>query len=579
MTYWTELVRGSYVHRGVVVPVSTLPEHISAVQKTQEPLFESYFRFGPDIQAWATTHHTVKGYPGIRYLDRIVFDIDGDLEAATRVVQRLHKEFQIPMEWIVPYFSGTGYHIAIPEVFGFTPSPNLPSIVKATLTTLFPEADDIYDAPRLIRVANTKNAKSGLFKIPLTMLQFDNMTEESIRKLAEQPSQGDIAVPTGVPTHLEKYIVQAKTVTKSLPENPVHRVTCVQHMYEEGPRKGERHNKMLRMASSYRRSGITQSGVRALLAGWDTDAEVEKVITDVFRVPLQYGCHDPIMAAYCDPKCMFYSNKDYVMNVKSAKDMEREFIRITRTDFSTIAFDMKELYPEADSYRVFPGELVVVIGDTGVNKTAWVQNLCVPLTRMRILFLSLEVHAYLLYRRFIQIAHGMTKAQVEAHYRQENNTLSTAIQHIHVVTSSPLLNDIERLVREVSPNIMVVDTTDGIRVPGMKDPSIAAGEVGIRLKEIAQDLGIIVIGVHHISKGALKTWKGDEKPLDVHSGKGSSSVEQKADKVIGIEGDRTGIIRKITSLKARDEGRFSVHLSLQRDTFRMPTLNQLRRGV
>ena len=55
--------------------------------------------------------------------------------------------------------------------------------------------------------------------------------------------------------------------------------------------------------------------------------------------------------------------------------------------------------------------------------------------------------------------------------------------------------------------------------------------------------------------------------LDIHSGKGSSSVEQKADKVIAIEGDRMKPYRKISSLGARDEHPFKIITQMSPKTF------------
>jgi hypothetical protein len=56
--------------------------------------------------------------------------------------------------------------------------------------------------------------------------------------------------------------------------------------------------------------------------------------------------------------------------------------------------------------------------------------------------------------------------------------------------------------------------------------------------------------------------------LDVHSGKGSSSIAQKADKVISIEGKRNAINRTIISQKNRDDSRFRISCDFDFSTFR-----------
>jgi hypothetical protein len=58
--------------------------------------------------------------------------------------------------------------------------------------------------------------------------------------------------------------------------------------------------------------------------------------------------------------------------------------------------------------------------------------------------------------------------------------------------------------------------------------------------------------------------------LDVHSGKGNSSIEQKSDQYIAFEkinGDSTNKLRSVRSLKARDESMFSLALRFDYETF------------
>ena len=69
--------------------------------------------------------------------------------------------------------------------------------------------------------------------------------------------------------------------------------------------------------------------------------------------------------------------------------------------------------------------------------------------------------------------------------------------------------------------------------------------------------------MNHISKSATY-----EPRLSVHSAKGNSVIEQKADKVIGIMGDRDTNKRILRSLKSRDEARFQIALNFEYETMR-----------
>jgi len=256
----------------------------------------------------------------------------------------------------------------------------------------------------------------------------------------------------------------------------------------------------------------------------------------------------------------------------TAKEMEEDYRKFVLTDFSKTAFDLHRLYPSIPKYRVYPGEVVVFIGDTGLGKTAFVQNLVMNL-KMKTLWLSLENHATLQYRRFIQIAHDMSEAAVLEYYSHNSNALSKAVSHITSVFVPPKLSAMKRLISCHDPRIVVVDTLDGIAVEGVKDPVLQVEKSIIQLKGLAQELNVIIMAIHHIPKSATVDHRGNRKRLTKHSGKGSSSVEQKADKVIAIEGDDAGEIREVRSVKARDAGPFTQFFHFNKETFRYTAIS------
>ena len=82
------------------------------------------------------------------------------------------------------------------------------------------------------------------------------------------------------------------------------------------------------------------------------------------------------------------------------------------------------------------------------------------------------------------------------------------------------------------------------------------------LKQIATQMDVIFFGISHISKGASRDM------LTVHSAKGNSAIEQKADKILGIQGQRdANNIRVIRSLASRDETDFEMAFDFDYKTF------------
>lgn len=104
--------------------------------------------------------------------DEFILDVDGsDPEKARRKVVNLTvllKELSIPYR---TYFSGTGFHLGIPSsAFRWKPLEDLHLKVKHVLNNagIFEFADpSVTDKTRIIRLLNTRNTKSNLYKVQI----------------------------------------------------------------------------------------------------------------------------------------------------------------------------------------------------------------------------------------------------------------------------------------------------------------------------------------------------------------------------------------------------------------------------
>ena len=107
--------------------------------------------------------------------DEFILDVDGsNPENALEKLQGLLlllEDMDIPRK---TYFSGTGFHVHIPqEAFRWKPCDDLHLKVKEELKLkgIFDFADpSVTDKTRLIRVPNTLNTKSNLWKVQLNIL-------------------------------------------------------------------------------------------------------------------------------------------------------------------------------------------------------------------------------------------------------------------------------------------------------------------------------------------------------------------------------------------------------------------------
>ena len=155
--------------------------------------FMSLYDFDDHIKEYYAQKKSLSGYDGLVYIpDEFILDVDGqsfeDLENArqkTIGLTILLDDLQIPYKL---YFSGNkGFHLGIPSTaFRWKPDPGLHLNVKDALKNagVFDFADpSVTDKIRLIRVNNTKNIKSQLWKCEINkkLLNADNICEDMLQ--------------------------------------------------------------------------------------------------------------------------------------------------------------------------------------------------------------------------------------------------------------------------------------------------------------------------------------------------------------------------------------------------------------
>ena len=195
----------------------------------------------------------------------------------------------------------------------------------------------------------------------------------------------------------------------------------------------------------------------------------------------------------------------------------------------------------------------------------------VKLSHMNVLYLSLEVGDWLIFRRFLQAGNGITKQEVNEIYRlydeEKVQQINDKVKRIKVMTTSPDIDSMKQLIAYNQPQIVCIDTIDAIEVRYNNDPFTKMEKIVNSLKQIATQMDVMFFGISHISKGASRD------SLTVHSAKGNSAIEQKADKILGITGDRgMNDTRVIRSLASRDETDFEIAFNFDYKTFQFKPL-------
>ena len=583
---YVEIAAKSPRNRGLLVLKSELHKYIPT---NGDALYRSVYLYDEDAKQFADSKGTLRGYHGERGIDNVLIDIDKKDNTDDYTLGKLRgtlthlNVLEVLDESIQCYFSGTGYHIVITnKVFNFQPSDSLPYQVKMTMSNLFDGIDtSIYMRSGIYRVAHTKNQKTGLYKIPITLKEALSCTSEEIHELAKEPR---LEYPYEVldgDNELEGYIsLEAPRVPefRNISE-PTKVVPCVQTMLRNGPIEGSRHNTALRIASHFKRHGIPSEYAKVGLLHWNNNtmneqAMIEKV-ESVYNGNYNYGCQDVLMKKYCQTKCIHFKNKDYHIHVKNSDELQADFEERLTTNFEGRAIPLSDMFGlhQYDT-QIYPGELVTIFGPTGSNKTTLAQNLALgvdfkndrinPRWQIPTLFLSLELSAWYMHRRHLQIVSGLSKEEVNANFKEVYKKYGDQLRHLQIQTISPTMSSIQDKIKELNPAVVIVDYIDLVETPkNVKGEYEQIKFISHSLSNLAVNLDVVIIQISQVSREYSRN-----EVLDLYAGKGSGAIENASRKVIGLNGQANSNVKHIHMYKNTDGELFDVEVEW-RENFRL----------
>ena len=206
-------------------------------KKLDKDTFISLYDYDDYVVEYYTKTKSLSGFDGMIYMpDEFILDVDGS--SIEKGLEKLHGLNDLLETLDIPsykYFSGTGFHIHIPgTAFRWKPSTGLHLNVKDKLTSagVFNYADpSVTDKTRIIRLINTKNSKSNLYKVWLP--KWSTMTVEEIQEYAKfhKPEPIDELYCEPVFDVLERGTKKEEPILVSQGRNPdpVNH-TCIQKM-------------------------------------------------------------------------------------------------------------------------------------------------------------------------------------------------------------------------------------------------------------------------------------------------------------------------------------------------------------
>jgi len=508
--------------------------------------FMSLWDYDKHVIDFVKEKETLSGYDGILYMpDEFILDVDGtnpnNAQEKAIGLSILLDDMCIPYR---VYFSGTGFHLGIPgEAFRWKPCPDLHLKVKDELKSkgIYDYADSsVSDKTRIIRVVNTLNSKSKLWKVPLKNGEL-HWTIEKIQEIAQNTRTINEWVALECEPVFDvlerKTIASDKTFEKvSLGKNPDPVwYPCIQKMME-GTAQGSRHQIALRVGA-FLRWRYPEHIVRLVMEDWrqrvDIDShpfskkEMDKIVTDCYEGHngngYNYGCNDVHMDKHCQSTCRLYKSKAS-QNTMDAETMEKELVEFLNRNHNPI--DIGE--PYGQKFPVYPGEVVILQAPPKSMKTMLLQNLITRFKRTTY-FMEMEMSPRQMWMRFVMIDNKWSEEELIEYYSKYANGISKDFDWLTVDYSSCYPHEINKRIMMLpqKPEIVVVDHM-GLFKSKKTDNNMKVEEVSQALMELAVQNNIIVFAVSEITKSAFN------EGMNIASSKGSFRVAYNANKVLSL---------------------------------------------
>ena len=139
------------------------------------------------------------------------------------------------------------------------------------------------------------------------------------------------------------------------------------------------------------------------------------------------------------------------------------------------------------------------------------------------------------------------------------------LEHMNIQTISPTTEMILKQVRELQPNLMVIDYIDLIDAgKSYRGEYEQVRNISHFLSNLAVNLDIIIIQISQVSREYSRN-----QILDIYAGKGSGAIENASRKVIGINGTQDNTAKHVSLFKNSDGDLFDIDLDWT-PSFRLP---------
>jgi hypothetical protein len=534
--------------------------------------YQSIFAYTEEQKKKVESTGSIAGITDV-LTDTLVWDFDSkdNIEAAKKdtieLCTRLIDGYGIEPDNIICAFSGNkGFHASIklnkkinPEQF-----KKATGLIAQGLNTYDPS---VSDPARIVRIDNSLNPKSGLYKIPLHIAEIDEMTVDQIKALAKTKVNNNFDVTANkLPETL--FTVEKKKEASSIispaldfSKKPKGWQDYVYAILEGHYESGERHNALMVLAAKCRSMGFDKEATYYLCkkslkaqAGRTGSSEFDKeelwkdiihgsIYSDRWEGGSYSPKNNPWLAKFCEKHKIRWNNLTdaNITSVSTAFDSFENYA--TNIDNLTIKTGIPEL---DDNLRLTVGMSSGLVASPGVGKTSLSLQILNNMSNQNnsSVFFSYDMYAPIVYQKLVQKHFNITPEVMFHKFKHEKNfrdivkeKISQEYKNVNFCfKTGQNVPDIIDTIKEAEDTtgqkvkFMVMDYNELV-ITDYSDPTQSSAHVAQKMREIAQSMDICVFSLFQPNK--LLGSPSDEVK-SYNSAKGSGAIAQSVSAMLGM---------------------------------------------
>jgi KaiC/GvpD/RAD55 family RecA-like ATPase len=398
----------------------------------------------------------------------------------------------------------------------------------------------VKDEQRLLRAVLSKNNKSGLYKIPLTVNELRTLTVDQIKNKATEVTDShmelaekQLAVSIDIPKQLEqlkykKELVKPKSIVVDSPDFNKNKtgLTNAKYALSEGYfEEGERHEAIMILSATFLGLGwhkeLTYNALKATLrlraerlgiddlndeSKRELWREVEQVYSPLWKGGMYSEDTNELLIATKERyNIQDKYDRNLLINLPQINNIFADFA--TNIDKNTLKLGIPSFDQEI---RVTTSTLVSILAAPSAGKSSISFGILNSTSKegIKSMFFSLDMAAPQVYQRLAQRHTGYHSDRLFSAYQNKDTavidkvekTLEDEYKNVKFCFRGAMNVDIIRdaLLKEKDltgefPKLIVVDYLENVLTDLSNDPTIAKGFVARSLKDIANEFAICVI--------------------------------------------------------------------------------------